>query len=659
MNYKKLCLSVIFLTVSMLAAQTARADDAVPAWMQDAAKYPVPAYDVKDVPAVVLFHEEATSIGNDGTILTTERYAVKILIREGRDEARARAVYLSEGEKVRDIKAWLIRAAGQPKYYGKKEIIDAALAENDLYNESRIKFIDGSGDANTGDIFGYETVVERKTVFSQSDFYFQTDIPVIVARYNLTLPEGWKAESITFNREKVTPQVSGTNYLWELRNLAPIPPESSSPARTSLAPRLAVSYFPSANAGTPLKTFGNWNDVAKWMSELEDPQMTIDDALAVKARELTANAKTEFEKIQAISRYVQQIQYISVQIGLGKGGGYRPHSATEVFAKSYGDCKDKANLMRAMLSVVKIQSYMVSITADDATYVRPEWSSPHQFNHAIVAVKVSDETKAPTVVTHPKLGRLLIFDATDPYTQLGDLPSDEQGSYALIDSSSTDELLLMPILPAEMSRVERNINVTLSSDGSILGSVNEKSLGQSASSERAALRRLSSADYNQMIENWISRGASGAKTTKISPNDGAGNGNFDLNVEFGAKNYAQMMQNHLMVFKPAIISRLERLSFSEGKRNHPFVIDPSTYLETVQFKLPAGFAVDEVPDAVNVETPFGKYSATYEVKDDTLIFSRSLKLNKSTVPADKYDTVKSFFSRVHSAEQSPVVLVKK
>ena len=83
--------------------------------------------------------------------------------------------------------------------------------------------------------------------------------------------------------------------------------------------------------------------------------------------------------------------------------------------------------MRAMLSVLRIPSYMVSITADDATYVRPEWASPHQFNHCIIAIKVTDETKAPSVVLHPTLGRLMIFDATDPYTPLGDLPEDVGG----------------------------------------------------------------------------------------------------------------------------------------------------------------------------------------------------------------------------------------
>ena len=51
--------------------------------------------------------------------------------------------------------------------------------------------------------------------------------------------------------------------------------------------------------------------------------------------------------------------------------------------------------MRAMLKAVKIDSYLVSIFPGDPDYVREEWPSPQQFNHCIIAVKVSDETKFP------------------------------------------------------------------------------------------------------------------------------------------------------------------------------------------------------------------------------------------------------------------------
>ncbi|MGI9035407.1 MAG: DUF3857 domain-containing protein [Pyrinomonadaceae bacterium] len=635
------------------------ADDNAPVWLQEAARLPTPVYEIKGVPTVVLRNEEIVTVEADGTLTRTTRYAVRILVREGREEARARAIYRTDSEKVRDLKAWLIHTGGPTKSYGKKEVIDVALAANDLYNEARVKVIDASDQADTGDVFGYETVSESRTIFSQFQFEFQDRLPVLAARFNVNLPDSWTANSVTFNHANVEPAANNNSYVWELRDLQPINYEPSSPKVSSLAPRLAVSFYPAQAAAAQIRTFSNWNDVAKWMSEIEDPQMNTDDALAGKARELTANAKTEFEKIQAIARYIQQIQYISIQIGTGKGGGYRPHLATEIFAKSYGDCKDKANLMRAMLNAVGITAYMVSITADDAGYVRAEWASPHQFNHCIIAIKISDATDAPSVITHPQLGRFLIFDATDPYTRLGDLPEEEQGSLALIDHKDTEAVSKMPVLPPEMNQVERTIDATLSPEGAISGTISEKSSGQSASLERSRLRGFSAAEYKKMIENWISRGVSGAQTTRITPQDNAPEGGFSLHVEFGANSYAQLMQGHLLVFKPAIIGRLERLSFSEGRRMQPFLIDANTYSESVKIKIPAGFAVDEMPEAAKLETAFGKYSATYEVKDDYLIFNRSLKLNRATIPAEKYDTVRNFFGQIHAAEQSPVVLVKK
>lgn len=649
--------SLLLLVLAAVCVVSARADDP-PQWLLDAAKAPTPVYSIKAVPAVVLRNERTVTISPDGVVTRTVRYAVRVLTSQGKDEAEAAVIYETDTEKVRDLSAWMIRSAGQNKNYGKKETLDLSLKENDLYNEARVRLISAEKEIGEGDVFGFESTTESRSVFSQFQFAFQHDIPVLSARVSLVLPSGWKADSVTFNTAGIEPQVSGSTYVWEMHDLLPIPPESGSPSRSSIAPRLAVSFFPTGPTTTQIKTFANWADVARWMAELEDPQMTVDDALAGKAKDLTANATTEFERIRAIARYVQQIQYISIQIGTGRGGGYRPHSATEIFAKSYGDCKDKANLMRAMLSVLRIPSYMVSITADDATYVRPEWASPHQFNHCIIAIKVSDETKAPSVVMHPTLGRLMIFDATDPYTPLGDLPEDEQGSYALIDHKDTDRLTQMPVIPAEFNGLERTVEMTLDASGGIAGTLNEKTVGQSAKMERAMVRRMSPSDYNKMIEEWLTRGATGAKASKIQTLDHHDDGKFDLNVEFSATSYAQIMQGKLMVFKPAMVSRTDR-AFTDGKRYQPYMIDSSTYSEKVKIKLPDGFAVDEVPDATSLETPFGKYAANYSVKDGYLVFTRSMKLSRSTIPADKYDSVRSFFGSVRAAEQAPVVLMKK
>ena len=657
-DMKLFVVTILGLLFVVAPAKAAVAGDEAPPWVQQAAAMKVPAYD-KDVPAVVLVNERITTIDGDGRINETVNYAVRILQREGREYASGHVLYLTDGGKVKDLRAWLVRPNNQTRRYGNNDAFDVAGALNDVYNEYRVKGISAKDEADVGMVFAYSYSREERSVFSQDDWDFQDELPVISSRYTLVLPAGWRAEGVTFNHSNIEPRVNGTSYTWELSNLPPIPTEPMSPGLSDLVPRLAVSYYPPANTPLPLKTFTNWTEVATWMSELEDPQVQVNDALATKAYQLTALAKTEYEKIRAIAAYVQNIQYISIQTGVGRGGGYRPHASTEVFAKSYGDCKDKANLMRAMLKVVGIDAVLVSIWAGDPDYVRPNWPSPQQFNHCIIAVKVSDETKASTIIEHPKLGRLLIFDPTDSETPLGDLPYYLQGSLALLDSTSSTDLVKMPTTPPEMNQLERVATLQLDANGAIAGKIQENANGQIAAKFRSEFRQLSKPDYNGMVERWLTAGATAARLNKIEPSDNAGDGKFTLNVEFSATQYGQLMQDRLLVFKPAVVSRRESLSLTASQRKHPVVLHANAYSETVKVQLPAGFAVDEVPDAVKLETTFGSYTTSYEVVNGELVFKRQLSQRATTIPAAQYDVVRKFFERIRAAENAPVVLARK
>jgi len=648
-------LSVLVFAVSASAAP----GDETPQWVQQAVTMKVPTYE-KDVPAVVLLHEESTTIGSDGKVNEVYNFAIRVLRREGREYAEGHVGYIPDIGKVKDFRAWLIRPSGETKRYGKDDVIDVAGDLNDVYNEYRVRRVSAADDADTGAVFAYTYTLEDRSVFSQSDWAFQGSLPVISSRYNLTLPQGWRADAATFNYSKIEPRVNGTSYTWELSNLPPVPEEPMSPSLSNLVPRLAVSYFPPASTQTlSIKTFQNWGEVAAWMSELEDPQVVVDDALARKAYELTALAKTEFDKIRAIAQYVQNIQYISIQTGLGRGGGYRPHASNEVFAKSYGDCKDKANLMRAMLKVVGITAIPVSIYAGDPTYVRATWPSPQQFNHCIIAVKISDQTQASTVIQHPTLGRLLIFDPTDQETPIGDLPFHLQGSLALIDAKNETDLVKMPITPPEMNQLERTANLELQPNGAIAGLIMEKAKGQTAATFRTEFRRLSKPEYTGMIERWLTSGATSAKINKMEPADNVADGGFTLNVEFSANQYAQLMQDRLLVFKPVVVSRREGLALTAATRKHPVVLHANAYSETVQVKLPAGFTVDEVPDPVKLETAFGTYVTSYEVKNNQLVFKRQLSQQATTIAPADYEKVRKFFESIRAAENAPVVLARQ
>lgn len=658
MTKKTLALATLLLAFAATASASTAGDDA-PVWLKQVAAASAPAYD-KRVPAVVLHDESVMTVAPDGRITNVSTFAVRILAREGRGYASAVAYYETGTDKVKEIRAWLIRPDGSVKKFGKDQVIDAAVSLQDVYNDTRMRRISAEAEADAGCVFGYQITTEERPYFPQAKWFFQgAEIPVLMSRLTLNVPAGWRASAVTFNHSKqVEPSVNGTSYIWELRNLPPIETEPGSPSIMTLAPRLAVNYMPAPGATAPGgRTFETWTDVSKWYSDLSDAQAEPDDAIAMKARELTANAKTELEKIQAIGRYVQGIQYISIQIGIG---GFRPHSATEVFAKKYGDCKDKATLMRAMLRAVGMKSYPVLIFSGDKTYVREEWASPTQFNHCIIAVGVSDETQAPSIVTHAKLGRLLIFDATDEYTPVGDLPDDEQGSFALIAAGADGELMRMPTTPPEANRQVREAVLTLEPTGAIHAKLTERSQGQSAVRERSYFKRLARADYQKAIEGWITTsGATLARFSKIEPTDYHTEGRFSLDVEFSADRYGQMMAGSLLIFKPVFVSRTGLLPVAEKERKHPVVLNSHAFTETVRVNLPDGFEIDEMPEPLKLETDFGSYAATYEMKDNQLVFRRTLVQQAATIPAEKYKSVREFYGRIRAVEQSPVVLARK
>jgi hypothetical protein len=184
-------------------------------------------------------------------------------------------------------------------------------------------------------------------------------------------------------------------------------------------------------------------------------------------------------------------------------------------------------------------------------------------------------------------------------------------------------------------------------------------MGQAAANERRSFRSLSRPDYAKALENRINRGATGAKIVRVEPTDQHADGRFALDVDFTAVGYGQLMQNRLLVFKPAILSRRESVFLTGGSRKHAVVLESHSYTESVNVKLPADFEVDELPDPVKLDTTFGSYATTYTVKDGQLRFTRSFTQRAATIPPADYAKVRGFFERIRAAEQSPVVLAKK
>ncbi len=630
----------------------------VPEWLRRAASQTMPAY-ASEVPAVVLLDEERSTINSDGVTTSHKTFAIRVLKKDGRSLTVAREVYLTGSTRVRELRAWLLRRSGEVLKYSNKDIIDVAAVEEDVYNEVRTKVISAVNDADAGDVFGFESISEDKTIFLQTERAFQGRLPVISSRFSLTLPAGWRAESFTFNHARIDPVVSGNSLTWEVGSLPFIKNEPSSPEVSAIVPRLAVSVFPSADkAPLHIPTFGDWRSVSIFVSGLHVSQMDASPALLEKVRDLTRNASDEIGRIRAIARYVQDIKYISIQTGVGRGGGYRPHSATDVFSKGYGDCKDKANLMRTMLKALGIIAFPVVTYSLDRTYVREEWPSPQQFNHCIIAIKVTDKIQAPALINHPQLGTLLLFDPTDPHTPVGYLPPDQQNALALVVADQDGSLVRTPASPADVG-LERRIDATLGETGSIKINMNEVATGDSAVAMQRELASLSRQNYSKRIESWVAGTVTGAQMIRIEPGGGNDSEKFVLDVEFSAPQYARNPQQRLLLFNPVYVARSMHSEMTEETRRYPIMLERQSYNETSRTRFPSDYRVDELPEKVRLDEEFGSYNASYELMDGVLVFKRSLRLRTVTLPVASYATVKNFFRRIRETEESVVVLSRK
>ena len=195
--------------------------------------------------------------------------------------------------------------------------------------------------------------------------------------------------------------------------------------------------------------------------------------------------------MQTLAAFVQRdVRYVGIELGIG---GYQPHPAAEVFAHRYGDCKDKATLLRSMLREIGVDSFHVVIYTERGA-VTPKTPAHSGFNHVITAIKLPDglnDSSLIATIQHPKLGKLLFFDPTNYLIPFGQLAGQLQANYGLLVTPDGGELIELPQQPSTMNSIRRTAQLTLDKNGTLKGNVEEVRLGQRASSERWRLRTVS------------------------------------------------------------------------------------------------------------------------------------------------------------------------
>lgn len=652
--------------LALLSACVLQAE--IPGWVRESATSAHPEYPGK-TKAVALFNEERVQVDASGKRISQIRKAIKVLTRDGAAEAAGFISYDSRGSRVREFKAWLIHPSGQTKEFGKRDFTEGtAMASYMMYSSQRYYGMNAKNEVDPGTVFGFEATVEEDSVFSQFLWEFQDDLPHLLSRFQLTVPPGWTATAQAYQGASAKPEVSGSTYTWETRKLSPLDREPGAPRLYSMLPRIAVSMLPpegtvlqgsGVQKGAGIASFRTWKDVAEWKASLIDPQAEVTAAITAKASELTSGKATEMDKVQELSRFVQQIRYVAISINSSRGGGYTPHKADEVLRMAYGDCKDKANLLRTMLKTIQVESYPVSIFSGDPRFTMEDFPSPHQFNHAILAIRVPDTYEAPAVATYPGIGRVLFFDPTDTNVTFGSIPNHEQNSNVLITAAKVGALVKTPAVQAASNRVERQWTLTLDAEGSASGKLLEISTGPAGFAEKALLARNSEDEYRKMMQTTLGGAMAGAELKSHTTNWDEAKKEFRLEVTFEARAYAKVMAGRLFMVRPMPLGFYGIPNTNKAERDQPLVVKPIHFVEKATWTIPAELKVDELPGSDAGLAPGVIMKSDSKQQGNILEASRQLFLEDAVVPPAGYKQIRDLFMRFHGAAESPFVLVKK
>jgi hypothetical protein len=527
----------------------------VPDWVKTAAQQKLPEFH-GNPKAVVLLDETTYTVDLKGQAIEHVRRVVKILRPQGRDYGYP-SVWYDKDSKVLSMHVWSIDTAGHEYSMKDNEIMDVGTPGDggELYSDDRAKVADPPG-RDPGGVIAYEYEKRERPYLAETNWEFQDELPRMQQSFTLALPVGYTYTTTWARHAKVEgADLENHSYRWEMNDEPGIDLDHvpMSPGEGSQAARMTVHY---TGPGLAEPQDGTWQGIGEWYAGLERDRVVSAPDIAAKAEELTAGKTDYYDKTKAIGDFVQQkIRYVAISLGIG---GLQPHSAEDVFRGRYGDCKDKATLLSAMLSSVGIHSALLMVDVERGV-VDPDDPSIVG-DHMIGAIEIPngyESSKLHSVVTAKTGKRYLIFDPTWDMTPFGQLEDNLQGSYGVLMEGNESQIIQLPVMDPTLNTIRRSGRFELSADGTLKGSVTDLRFGDLAEGRRNVFSSEDETKQKEYMNRVIAQDFTGASMTGLKvENVDALNKDLMTTYDLQASHFASFTGPLLMV-RPRVLGSYE------------------------------------------------------------------------------------------------------
>jgi transglutaminase-like putative cysteine protease len=455
---------------------------------------------------------------------------------------------------------------------------------------------------------------------------FEGRNPALLKRYVLMAPA---AQKVFVHAEKIAPATVTSRdgsqvFVWEARSVPALPREPRSPGVTEISPYVHVS------------TLGDWKQLGAWYADLVRPQFALDQSLENELARIVAGLHSDKEKIAAIQEFVlRSTHYVALEFGVYS---YKPYPVTQIYARRFGDCKDKASLMIALLHAAGIEAEIALVRTRSLGDVVTEPASIALFNHAIVYVPKYD----------------LWLDGTAEYAGR-ELPLEDQGALTLtVSLTGAAQIRHIPMTRAADNYTRHVIRGELSAHGVIQFSGSTTTRGEDAPGLRHDLavreqqldmfrRELAEVFPSVQVDSVAVHGAE-VLSTGVS---------VDFQGALNSMQYKRMVSLNSSWMPRSYVSALAAAS----TRTQDLVLpSPWTTEEEIHIALPEGAEVTSLPRDQNISSSFGSLRLHYRKSAGEIVVQSHIQFEKARVSAQDYPAFRQFCAQAERSFRGEITL---
>ncbi|ALK95423.2 DUF3857 domain-containing transglutaminase family protein [Massilia sp. WG5] len=540
-------------------------------------------------------------------------------------------------DEVLSLEAWTQKPDGrrvpvQPGQVQDQQEAAAASGEAPMFQDTRLKVV-VFPEAAVGDQLVVRYVLRRRAALfpghfedlSTSPFYFNRNFLLI---YDMPASMPLHADAVGFVPVPGESPPGRRRYQWRYVNGDNERLEAGSVSYLDYGKRLAVSTFPDYAA------------FARAFRTGAAGKANPSPAITALARQLTAGLPDTRARALALSDWVRHnIRYAGLYMGTG---GVVPHAASTVLENRYGDCKDHAVLLEALLAAVGIDSTGALVNSGNA-YRLPETPTLGVLNHMITWVPGLD----------------LYLDPTAETVGAGYLSANLLGKPVLL--LKTGGFAMTPILQPERNRTTTWFDIRR--DGRSSFRLSKTASGVMAEPYRTALRDSRQAERDAFALRMLQ--AVGRKSRGVFdavPGDGGGNGD-EVRISFSgtSEGFLDLPGPSALAttydFWGGLGEAVLNLS-QESERRQEFVCPAIDIDDETGFRFPKEVRILALPRPVSLMDGGIVYRASYTRRGNQVVVRRRLSFRhgRATCTPDDFRAMQPALERIVRDLRSQIVV---